>query len=50
MRERLKKLFTRLINSRDDAQKNQILADYKGEKDRIFKEADDSDYDNINEK
>lgn len=48
MRDRLKKLFIRLINANDDLEKNGILADYKGEKERIMKEADASDFDSIN--
>jgi hypothetical protein len=40
MRERLRALFMRLINSKDDHEKNDILEEYKGERERIMKEVD----------
>ncbi len=49
MRERLRRLFTRLINSRDEAEKAEILEDYKAERSKIIKESNGSDYDSINE-
>jgi hypothetical protein len=40
MRLRLKALFTRLINSKDEHEKNDILKEYKGEREIIMKEVD----------
>jgi hypothetical protein len=50
MRDRLRKLFVRLINAADQEEKNEILVEYKGEKERIMREADPGDYDQLNEK
>ena len=50
MRERLRRLFTKLINANDSQEKNNILAEYKGEKQQIMMDADPDDYDSIDEK
>lgn len=50
MRERLKKLFCKLINAKDEAEKSEALAEYQGDKKRIMEEAEAADYDSINEK
>jgi hypothetical protein len=50
MRERLRKLFTKLINANDSEEKNNILAEYKGEKDQLMMDAGSDDYDSIDEK
>lgn len=50
MRERLRNLFTRLINSNDDEEKNLILAEYKGNRETIIKDSDHSDFDTINQR
>jgi Ulp1 family protease len=49
-RDRLRKLYTQLLIATDESVKNEILASYLGEKERIIKEASPSDYDQINEK
>ena len=50
MRDRLRKLFTKLINANDLEEKNNILAEYKGEKEQIMMDAEPDDYDSIDEK
>lgn len=50
MRERLRKLFIGLINSKDEQEKHDLLAHYRAEKERILQSADRSDYDQINDK
>lgn len=44
------KLFVKLVNVGSEEEKSMILAEYKGEKDRLFEEAQGSDYDQLNEK
>ena len=50
MRERLRKLFSKLINARDEGEKSEALVEYQGEKKRIMEGADVADFDTINEK
>lgn len=50
LRDRLRKLFTKLINSKDDEEKIAIIAEFKDEKQKLLNEATDNDFDSINTK
>lgn len=50
LRDRLRKLFTKLINSKDDEEKIAIIAEFKDEKQKLLNEATDNDFDTINTK
>ena len=46
----MRRLFSKLINAKDEGEKSEALIEYQGEKKRIMEGADIADYDTINEK
>ena len=45
MRERLRKLFLRLINAKEEKEKNDILSEYTAERQKIMSDTQPNDYD-----